>query len=450
MDKKYLKYDCIDDLIVNLVEDYQVEKKPIEVSFRKLIPELKNIDKHTHLIHPYPAKLLVHIPYFFLNNNYFSKKGHTVLDPFCGTGTVLLESILFQRNAFGVDANPLAKLIAQVKTEKYNTLILNEELKKVIYRANRYKIYEIPDVVNKDYWFAKSTQESLAKLKRSIDAIRDEKTRNFFKVCFSNIVKKVSYADPRISVPVKLNPQKYSKGSHFYNEAKSRIEEVNNCDVFEKFRIICLENIERFKKTEIESINCNVKFISNDARHLHNGDLSDFSESVDLILTSPPYAGAQKYIRSSSLNIGWLGIAPANELRSLESLNIGRENYYRCELIRKSTGIRKADNLLNRIFKINRERFCIMSNYLFDMFEAFDEMYRVLKKNGYLIIIVGNNRVCNIEFESQAYFSEYLMNKGMKLELKLIDDIKSYGLMTKRNKTADIISREWILVFKKV
>jgi len=52
--------------INDFLKEYAEYKKPIEVSFRKLIPEIKNIDRYTHLIHSYPAKLLVHIPYFFL------------------------------------------------------------------------------------------------------------------------------------------------------------------------------------------------------------------------------------------------------------------------------------------------------------------------------------------------------------------------------------------------
>ena len=83
-----------DAIIKKFIEDFSMDKKPIEVSFRKLLPEIKNIDRFTHLIHTYPAKLLVHIPYFFLNNSVFSKKDDNVLDPFNGSGTVLLESIL--------------------------------------------------------------------------------------------------------------------------------------------------------------------------------------------------------------------------------------------------------------------------------------------------------------------------------------------------------------------
>ena len=84
------------------------------------------------------------------------------------------------------------------------------------------------------------------------------------------------------------------------------------------------------------------------------------------------------------------------------------------------------------------------------MQKALDESYRVLKKGRYMIIIIGNNNVCGHQFNTKHYIAEYLESKGMQLELQLIDDIKSYGLMTKRNKTADIITREWILVFKKL
>jgi len=83
------------------------------------------------------------------------------------------------------------------------------------------------------------------------------------------------------------------------------------------------------------------------------------------------------------------------------------------------------------------------------MLEALGESIRVLKDGGYLVIIIGNNTVCGRPFDTQDYFTEYVLSQGLSLEFKLIDDIKSYGLMTKRNKTASRISSEWILVFKK-
>ena len=80
---------------------------------------------------------------------------------------------------------------------------------------------------------------------------------------------------------------------------------------------------------------------------------------------------------------------------------------------------------------------------------ALDECVRVLRKGGSMVIVIGNNTVCNRPFDTQDYLTTYLQSKGMQLKFKLIDDIKSYGLMTKRNKTASTISCEWVLVFKK-
>lgn len=442
------------DLIIKkFIEDFSINQKPIEVSFRNLLPEIKNIDRYTHLIHSYPAKLLVHIPYFFLNNSYFSEKGDYVLDPFNGSGTVLLESILSGRNAFGADSNPLARLIAEVKVTIVDSNKLSSTSKKIIQDARKVKDAYIPDVVNCNYWFSQNTILQLAQLLTAINKIDDEAIRKNMLVSFSNCVRKVSFADQRVSVPVKLNPERYDNGSKTKKIINDRIKHLENTNVYEKFSAISVENVERFKELEnANTYKSKAKVISTDAKLLLKGintktRLKD--SSIQLVLTSPPYAGAQKYIRASSLNLGWTELAKIEELFHLDKISIGRENYRKAELIISETGIEEADNLIKNIYKINPTRATIVCNYLLEMIVALNEMVRVLKENGFLILIVGNNKVCNLEFNTQQYFTEYLLRKGLKLQFKLIDDIKSYGLMTKRNKTADIISREWILVFKK-
>lgn len=443
------------DLIIKkFIEDFSIDKKPIEVSFRNLLPEIKNIDRYTHLIHAYPAKLLVHIPYFFLNNSFFSKKNDYVLDPFNGSGTVLLESILAKRNAFGADANPLARLIAEVKVSKLEINKLSDDVNKIVIVAKKYKKSKIPDVVNCDFWFPQKTKFQLAKLLKAINKVTDEPTRKFMLICFSNCIKKVSYADQRVSVPVKLNPKRYENGSKEKSKIDERLEHLESINVFDKFYTITLENIERFKELENAEINGNsAKIISTDARRLSveiNSQTLLKDRSVQLVITSPPYAGAQKYIRASSLNLGWTQLATVDDLHLLDKKNIGRENYRKSEINVLKTGIVDADKLIENIYKIKPERANIVCNYIIEMKDAFDEMIRVLKKDGFLVLIVGNNKVCSMEFNTQEYFTEYLVKKGLELQFKLIDDIRSYGLMTKRNKTADIISREWILVFKKI
>jgi DNA modification methylase len=442
-----------DKIIRNFIEDFSIDQKPIEVSFRKLLPEIRNIDRYTHLIHTYPAKLLVHIPYFFLNNTLFSKEGDNVLDPFNGSGTVLLESIIANRNAFGADANPLARLISDVKVSKLDPKKLIVSSKKIISSAKKCKESRVPDVINCDFWFPEKTKYQLAKLLATINLIEAKPIRKFMLVCFSNCVKKVSYADPRISVPVKLNSKRYKNGSKTKNKINTRLKQIEEMNVFDKFSAIVNENINRFIEFEnAHSNKCKAKIISTDARTLTSAInkrtlLKD--KSIKLVITSPPYAGAQKYIRASSLNLGWTELAKIEELQQLDKRNIGRENFKKSEIKITKTGINAADELIEIIFKLKPERANIVCTYLLEMQAALNEIIRVLKKNGFLVLIVGNNKVCNLEFNTQEYFTDYLIGKGLKLQFKLIDDIRSYGLMTKRNKTADIISREWILVFKK-
>lgn len=442
-----------DRLIDSYIKEYRKTKKPIEVSFKSKLKHLNNSDRYTHLIHSYPAKLLMHIPYFFLNNSVFSKSGDYVLDPFCGTGTVLLESVIAGRKALGADANPLARLIADVKTGEQDDTELRKYLSQILYRSKRYKTASVPNVVNIDHWFPKKTQENLARLLKAIKAIRNENIRSFFLVCFSNCVKKVSYADPRVAVPVKLNPERFKDDPKRYKETKDYILKIKKTDVFERFKSIAFQNIERFNSLkQVKKSKRKANVISNDARSLTkslNSTEKLRAGTVQLIITSPPYAGAQKYIRSSSLSLGWTEMADTFELLELDRKNIGRENFRSEELKIELTGVKKADQLIKEISVIDIVRAKIISQYLIEMKSAIDEAVRVLKKGGYFVLIVGNNKVCNKEFNTQEYLGDYMTRKKMKLVFKLIDDIKSYGLMTKRNKTADIISREWVLVFKK-
>ncbi|MBW8049592.1 MAG: site-specific DNA-methyltransferase [Cytophagales bacterium] len=447
-----IKFNTNEKLSEYFVKEYSINNKPIPISFRDLIPKLNNIGKYTHLIHSYPAKLIAHIPNFFLNNNYFSKKGDVVLDPFCGTGTVLLEALISGRNAIGADANPLAQLITKVKTTYLTAEILQYYLGLIIQSYKRLRNPEIPDIINRDFWFPLENQKKLGLIKRAIKETTNDEIQDFFLVCFSNCVKKVSYADPRVAVPVKLNPKRYPEGSAKNKKALKRIKDIETIDVFALFETICINNIHRISNLQRFYNKVNAKVISDDARKLTKGiGVSERieNESVDLIITSPPYAGAQKYIRSSSLNLGWIGMVKPNELKFLDKKNIGRENYNKYELKKIETGISSADMLLEKVYSINKLRAYIVGNYLIELMPALNESIRVLKKNSYLILIVGNNKVSNFEFNTQQYLTEYLISRKLSLEFKLIDDIKSYGLMTKRNKTADIISREWILVFKK-
>ena len=139
-----------DETLYSLFGEYEAQNIPIAVDFRQLVSDVAFGTRASHLIHTYPAKLLPHIPYFFLNNNVLSLSGENILDPFSGSGTVLLESLLAGRNAYGADANPLARLISKVKTSDLNINALTKSISRLESRIKEEPSNPPPDVINID------------------------------------------------------------------------------------------------------------------------------------------------------------------------------------------------------------------------------------------------------------------------------------------------------------
>lgn len=443
----------VDRVLSDLLEQYSTNFNPVQVNFRRLVHWEKYSESYTHYIHKYPAKLLKHIPIFFLRSTILlNRKNATILDPFCGTGTVMLESLLAGHNAIGCDANPIARLISEIKTSPPTPSTLKKHATAVISRARRYKVGASRNVVNIDHWFPVKTQTDLGRLARSIEEISNRRTKMFFEVTLSSTVQKCSYADPNIGVPVKLNAEKYQDLQR-RGKVQSQIARIESLDVFETFISEAEENLKRIARLHERNVKVSSRVIGDDARSVGTFEGKGEkrrSSSIDLVLTSPPYAGAQKYVRSTSLNLGWLDYCKEKSLRDYERKSIGREHYSKNEYERLSKiGIDEIDRFLDRVWSNNKLRAHINGNYLFEMNQAIKEMYRLLRKGGYCILVIGNNEVCGEHFDTQHYITLLAEKIGFSTKLKLVDDITSRGLMTKRNKTASIINSEWILVLQK-
>lgn len=80
---------------------------------------------------------------------------------------------------------------------------------------------------------------------------------------------------------------------------------------------------------------------------------------------------------------------------------------------------------------------------------ALNEAVRVLKRNGYMVLVVGPNRVCGYDFDTPKYLRMIAESLGLITELELVDEIKKYGMLTMRNRTAGMIMVEHVIVMKK-
>lgn len=101
--------------------------------------------KHVHRLHPYKGKFIPQLVEYFLDNHkdkfkteVFFKKGQTVLDPFCGSGTTLIQANELSLNAIGVDVSAFNAHISNSKVIKYDLIDIENTAKKIIKKLNAY------------------------------------------------------------------------------------------------------------------------------------------------------------------------------------------------------------------------------------------------------------------------------------------------------------------------
>jgi hypothetical protein len=443
------------NLMNSWIKRYRYAKRPVPVNFSKLTPHYYIKDRATHLIHFYPAKLLSQIPEFFIRA--LSKQRDSVLDPFAGSGTVLLEAVLAGRRPLAAELNPLARLITQVKTTPIPVEILEYEAERLLKAIDlrKYSIHAVPS--NLYFWHTPAVVKQLSAILNALRTwtpTRENRYKDplikFFTLAFSSIIRKKSLADPRVAPPVKLKPVKFKPDRTRYERTKAMLIAKKRPDCVDTFRRAIEEAIKR-----VASLHDQVRetidpciFVSSDARNIP----LDGSVLVDLILTSPPYIAAQKYIRSTSLELFWMGyLRNGKDRAALEHRMVGSEipQLQRGQSCPK-TEIPAVDRIVKRLWLVNRGRAKMIANYFTDMVTILNRLNSVLTPGGHLVLIVGNNTVCGRPIPVSRILRNICTSQlGFSCRAVLVDKIRAYGLMTKRNHTSGIITREYILVMQK-
>jgi hypothetical protein len=434
-------------VFAELKSRHRVRRRPVSVSFRALASEVGVGDRLTHLVHPYPAKLLRSIPAFFLSVRQLAPEGSVVWDPFCGSGTVLLEALSAGFDSVGLDVNPLATLISRVKTRRLDPSKIAQRHQSLLHAALASPASpEAPEVVNLAYWFYPHVIRQLTQLEYAINDLRDDAYRDFFRVCFSVCVRRVSLANPRVSVPVRLRPEVYGDGHQLRETLTSRLNQLKRINVLKAFSDIVEDNGARISRLRLIPTRAVCEILTGDVRGFRK---RPSKSTCSFMITSPPYLGAQKYVRATSLSLNWLRLADPGSLRPLERSTIGREHLNRAEYIDFAELPRRVAVAVERIARSNPLRAQIAAHYVADLRTFFEKACDWLEPNGYCIIVIGPNTLCGKTFDTPAVALELARECGLSLELELVDHIRSRGLMTRRNRNAAIINREHVLVLRR-
>ena len=323
----------------------------------------------THHLHAYPARMhpamaraLVEVAAGRAD------EPRLILDPFCGGGTVLVESRYAGFHPVGVDINPLAVSIARAKTWTVNgrrraelaqavddiageAVAAGKAARRAAYRNERRRTPRTSNISARERsianWFAPHVRRELEFMAAAIDMVRrdDEELGEILVVLLSSLLYKVSWRTSD------TDPTRIER--HVARGAAARL-------LRQRSDLLCagLAEIARSSNAPVAAVHCG------DARHLDRAGIDD--ASIDAVVTSPPYAGTYDYLDQHRLRLDFLGLSD-------ERFSAGE------------IGSRRAFHGDSRTRRLARRR------WQRDLGEAMAEIARVLRPGGRAAVVLGDS-----------------------------------------------------------
>lgn len=397
----------------------------------------------THNIHKYPAKFIPHVPRWAIRK-YLDAKNGWVLDPFCGSGTTLVEGTINGHNVIGVDIDPLSCLITKVKITpipRKKLVKSKNELIEAIKKKSDASFKPPTQTHNLEHWFRPEQIGALGKIRECIENFREDKDLyDFFMITFSSIIRKASNADDQ--------SQKTYVSHTLRKTPKPAIPlflknlEVYSSRVLEFGRVVRGNNKEKI-------------VLTTDSRNLKGAMKEHNIGKVDIAITSPPYIKALDYIYTQMAEYFWIGDLWG--LETQEKQNRYKVNYIGTKQIPAEiyklvpkTNVAEIDALVSKIKKKDIKHAYITAKFFIDMKNNLKNVHGLLKTNGHYIIVIGNNRVSGYYVPSHLFLMRCAEEAGFKVANYFGYEIRNRYMRFPRNGRGGIIKHDWILDLKKI
>ena len=379
-----------------------------------------DFDRLNHSVFRFPAKF--HPPVVRELIERFSGPGDTILDPFCGSGTTLVEALVAGRAAVGTDVDPLSVLVTRAKTETYDLHCLkalceqlyedlgrlreadqrvwgdfDQDITHADYAAAKLELSAyIPDIPNIEHWFRRRVVIQLAAVKARIDRHSSIREHLFLNLCFAAVIRNASNADP---VPVSgLEVTKHMRN----REREGRVIEPYNLLASTLKR--SFEALQRFQQERAPRVLARVA--EADIRYLSVRGTG----LADCVITSPPYVTAVNYYRRHQLEMFWLGLTRTTADRlQLMARYLGRDRVSErqlSDLDRSSHGAKVAKRWLIGLAPMKPDRARAFVHYCVGMAEAFARLAEVTRNRKPIVIVAGDVRFNNQPISMAELISE--------------------------------------------
>ena len=388
-----------------------------------------------HSIAKYPAMMVAPMQEKVLTDILKVEKTiRNIFDPFHGSGTTLVVGKDLGLETIGIDINPLANLITDVKLTGIDHSII--KTKNFILEQRLSENYTIHDFSNINKWFREDIIEDLSKIKTAISKEEDYITRRYYWLCFSNIIYKYK------------NSRKSTFKLHVKKEEDIKLI-INN--VIEDFII---EINERFEVLPNYKSNTTHRLITKDVRKA----CSEIKkESIDIICTSPPYgdnATTVTYGQFSILALLWINEIDLNIPHSDVLTTFSKIDYLSLGGKRNASlewDVLSLNQVLNHVSESKQKK---INSFFQDYFEALIAIVETLKKKGILMLTLGNRTVDGEMIPLDKITEEFLEQSGFHLITDLKRNIHNKRMpsrvsMLKGRGSVKSMSQETILVFRK-
>ena len=400
------------------------------------IPEGPNTIPCTHGLHRFPGKFIPNIPRYLIREVLPKEASRTVFDPFCGSGTTLVEAALEGRTFLGADLDPLSVLISRAKThliEPRKLANLKLTLSTIDYTTPAPEL--VPAMRNIGHWFSEETIAQLSSIKRACLSLPDGE-RDFGLVIFSSIIRRVSNADDQT--------QK-TYVSHTLPKSPPR-----PCELFPVFLARATRGMEEY-----------ARFLPASPRGMViRADARDMQSRVgfDDILTSPPYIDSIEYVYNQMLEYHWLaselGLQSLDKLRAtqqqligfkaagpeLDALQIGQEFFPR--------HAEEFKALCDRIAAVSPVEESRVRMFFADYAKHVAAARGLQSPRDCYVTVIGNSRVRGSTIPTVDILSEIHQGLGYTLTDRFSYAIRRHYMKFPRHASSGKIGEDNILIFR--
>ncbi len=405
-----------------------------EVSF----PNTRSITQYTHRIYNrYPARSISLVPRAILKA--LRSQSHThrplrVLDPFMGSGTTAVESVLQGMQPFGVELDPFARLISEVRVRPYRDDELRRLRTTFLQIASTWRDFPpdenlAPDLENISYWFDDNTFARLLQLKNAIYTLARTHAADldFLRIVLADIIRPVSKAERQTLKP--YISKKYEKQPADVGAAFVKSFEAHYAALAEYSQVISLT------APPITWLGAN------------GTDFKTSRVKMDVAITSPPYINALDYVRCIKIESAWVGTGSDIVFSELRKSQVGDP----------SRGSKQVDPIVCRrlhkivveIEKVDPNRAATILGYFQDMLHNLKSVYAALRPGGEYHIILGDSVIRDVAIPTHCLLAELGKASGFEWVNYYYYKIKDHRTSIPRNGQGGKIEIEHVISLRK-